>query len=211
MRVKDQNPCACRLVWRWRRPLFAGYGCGKPTIRNFGEGVNIVAPLVFVNPGTYNFACNIDNHCTHGKQLAKIHVGACATPKNTITWGYRRDNASYAALQLTCGETLTFSWASGRHDVAEVEKPDCTSPTIMYYGNGTRYANGTYMPPAATGSVSFTYTKAGKHYYKCDVPNHCTVGRMLLVVDVTCPTTTRTASPPPRRRSPPPRKWVHWP
>lgn len=35
----------------------AGYGCGKPTIRNFGEGVNIVAPLVFANPGTYTFAC----------------------------------------------------------------------------------------------------------------------------------------------------------
>ncbi|KAG2448061.1 hypothetical protein HYH02_007088 [Chlamydomonas schloesseri] len=184
-----------------------GYGCGRPTIRNFGEGVGIVAPLVFANPGTYTFACNINDHCTSGKQLAKVHVGACATPKNTITWGYRRDNASYAAIELTCGETLTFTWASGRHDVAEVEKADCVSPTIAYFGNGTRFENGTYMPPAATGSVSITYNKAGKHHYKCDVPNHCSVGRMLLTVDVTCP---HTASPP-RRRSPPPRKWVQWP
>lgn len=40
---------------------------------------------------------------------------------------------------------------SYRHNAA-----DCTSPTIAYYGNGTRFDNGTYFPPASTGSVSFT-------------------------------------------------------
>ncbi|PNH09493.1 hypothetical protein TSOC_003872 [Tetrabaena socialis] len=89
--------------------------------------------------------------------LAWGGVGACAAGPNVLTWGFRRDAASYAPLVVPCGTAVTFAWnTTGRHDVVQVAKADCNSTVIE-----------TLAVPSPLGNATVTFTKRGSYHYLC--------------------------------------------
>ncbi|KAJ8768044.1 hypothetical protein K2173_020984 [Erythroxylum novogranatense] len=82
------------------------------------------------------------------------------------------------------GDTLTFNFATGVHDVAIVSKSD--------YDNCNTTANNVQ----ASGPTTITLSSAGEQYYFCTFSDHCSRGQKLAITVGGNSSSTPTTSPP---------------
>ncbi|GAU32502.1 hypothetical protein TSUD_317090 [Trifolium subterraneum] len=84
----------------------------------------------------------------------------------------------------TVGDTSVFNYGAG-HTVDEVKESDYKS-----------CATGNSISTDSSGATTIPLKKAGKHYFICSVPGHCT-GGMKLAVKVKASSSTASAAPSP--------------
>ncbi|WOK96452.1 hypothetical protein Cni_G05159 [Canna indica] len=100
------------------------------------------------------------------------------------SWDLTTNYAQWAAGKtFRVGDTLTFKYASGQHDVLEVSSSaysSCSASNPISTGTG--------------GSIVITLKTAGKKYFICGIPGHCASG-MKVAIDVVA----SSSSPAPRR------------
>ncbi|KAF8043202.1 hypothetical protein BT93_A1521 [Corymbia citriodora subsp. variegata] len=115
--------------------------------------------------------------------------GGWDTSTNVQTWA--------SSQKFLVGDSLVFQYAPS-HDVTEVTKADydsCQATSPIKTSTG--------------GSTTVSLTSAGKRYFICTTPGHCTAG-MKLEVDTLAATSSpppvTPATPPPASPSTPPSK-----
>lgn len=106
--------------------------------------------------------------------------------------------SNWAAGQTyAVGDTLTFNFQTGAHDVTKVSKSayeSCTKSNPL-------------SAPISTGPAKVTLDTAGEHYFICTVGSHCSAGQKLAVnvgSSSSTPTPSTTPSTVPSGPSPSP-------
>jgi len=86
---------------------------------------------------------------------------------------------NFADRTASVGDTITFTWDSGRHGVYRIPSGNC--PSTFEDGR-----NGQVEIQAATSgpqTVTYTFENSGTYWFACPVDGHCDAG-MLFKVDV---------------------------
>jgi hypothetical protein len=76
-------------------------------------------------------------------------------------------------LEVTVGDTVTFTYTKGSHDVVQVEEFGCDAANINA---------GTTLGGFETSSYTFKATEPGVVIFTCSVPGHCESGQILDVI-----------------------------
>ncbi|KAG0454826.1 hypothetical protein HPP92_024118 [Vanilla planifolia] len=107
-------------------------------------------------------------------------------------WTVLPNNASFYAdwastKTFVAGDKLVFNFQTGSHDVVEVPKSSFDSCSTNNQVGST----------LNNGPATVTLT-AGKHYYFCNIPGHCSLGQKLAVsVSSSSPAPSSSSSPSP--------------
>ncbi|WJX41178.1 hypothetical protein P8452_28571 [Trifolium repens] len=97
--------------------------------------------------------------------LATVH-----TVGDTTGWAIGADYSTWASDKtFAVGDSLVFNYGAG-HTVDEVKESDYKSCTT-----------GNSISTDSSGATTIPLKKAGKHYFICSVPGHCTGGMKLSV------------------------------
>ncbi|KAJ6408069.1 hypothetical protein OIU84_011389 [Salix udensis] len=68
------------------------------------------------------------------------------------------------------GDTLTFTFTTGAHDVATVSKSDYDNCNVASQSN-----------VLSTGPATITLNATGDYYYLCTIAGHCSAGQKLFI------------------------------
>ncbi|KAG5008828.1 hypothetical protein JHK87_017343 [Glycine soja] len=115
-------------------------------------------------------------------------------------WRVPQDASTYqnwaSDKNFTVGDTLSFNFQTGSHNVIEVSEESynsCSSANPI----GTTYN---------TGPANVSLNRGGQHYYICGVDNHCNDGQRLAITvsasSTALPPSATTAPPPPSSSAP---------
>jgi plastocyanin len=96
-------------------------------------------------------------------------------------------DGGYAPMNLDSGDTITFNFYKGAHDVvlmkdeAALESCDFTDKTEICDVTGENVQDGTIAIDGAKLSYTWTPTADGTYYISCTVGQHCARGQILTV------------------------------
>ncbi|XP_058786322.1 blue copper protein [Vicia villosa] len=86
-------------------------------------------------------------------------------------WVIGGDYSTWASDKtFAVGDSLVFNYGGGAHTVDEVKESDYKSCT-----------SGNSISTDSSGATTIALKKAGKHYFICGVPGHCTGGMKLSI------------------------------
>nr|XP_034918835.1 umecyanin-like [Populus alba]TKS10361.1 hypothetical protein D5086_0000084190 [Populus alba] len=114
----------------------------------------------------------------HSSKAAVYEVGESTGWQAPSSTSFYSDWAS--GKNFTVGDTLTFTFSTGVHDVATVSKSDYDNCNVASQSN-----------VLTTGPATITLTATGNQYYLCTFSNHCTRGQKLAI------TVAASSTPPP--------------
>ncbi|KAL5074913.1 hypothetical protein RYX36_013897 [Vicia faba] len=93
------------------------------------------------------------------------------TVGDTSGWTIGGDYSTWASDKtFAVGDSLVFNYGASGHTVDEVKESDYKSCT-----------SGNSISTDSSGATTIPLKKAGKHYFICGVPGHCTGGMKLSI------------------------------